>query len=461
MAVDTYHHRLFEHYDSWQTIRDCLSGRSAILANAQRYVEPLVSHRNRSDLYKSYTERGTWLGATARCLDALAGQIFRKDATIVLPRRLLHMASDANGRGEGLQVFAKCTTREVLSVGRSVLLVDRPVDEGQPYLVRYNAEDFTNWRVSETGRLTQAVLREHYEQPADDGFGTVIGTRYRVVELDLAGTYTVRLFVQGRDGGEFLEVESIVPTPTGKPIDYIPLVIINASSLGPTLEKPPLADLADVNIGHFRSSVALENGRHMLAHPVPYMIGVDGGQSIWDASPEVMWQLPQGAQVGLLEFKGDGLGSLERALTEKISYMAALGARLIEEPKRAAETAEALSIRQAAETASLSSIARNVSDGLTAALRIAATWERDAGEVAVELNQDFTDKRLSPQDLRELVAAHLQGVLPLEDLLWSLQQGELIRPGRTLEEVAADLENRPPSLLGRKLSLVNADDAAD
>jgi hypothetical protein len=156
MAVDTYHHRLFEHYDSWQTIRDCLSGRSAILANAQRYVEPLVSHRNRSDLYKSYTERGTWLGATARCLDALAGQIFRKDATIVLPRRLLHMASDANGRGEGLQVFAKRTTREVLSVGRAIILVDRPVDEGQPYLVRYNAEDFTNWRVSETGRLEQA-----------------------------------------------------------------------------------------------------------------------------------------------------------------------------------------------------------------------------------------------------------------------------------------------------------------
>jgi exonuclease VII small subunit len=55
-------------------------------------------------------------------------------------------------------------------------------------------------------------------------------------------------------------------------------------------------------------------------------------------------------------------------------------------------------------------------------------------EAEFELNQDFFSKRMPPQELTALVAALQAGVIPLDDVLWNLEQGEMLDPSRTLEE---------------------------
>src|SRR4051812_43259665 len=110
--------------------------------------------------------------------------------------------------------------------------------------------------------------------------------------------------------------------------------------------------------------------------------------------------LPMGADAKMLEFTGDGFGSLERALVEKERIAATLGARLLSAPTRGAE---------ASETSVISSLARTVSDGLTKALEIATAWAGISGKVSCELSQDYLDQTLGAPELRELRETALAG----------------------------------------------------
>ena len=136
----------------------------------------------------------------------------------------------------------------------------------------------------------------------------------------------------------------------------------------------------------------------------------------------------------MLEYTGQGLQSLENGVNEKRELMAFLGARLLRDQKKAAETAEAQEIQQSGENATLASISRTISDGLTKALNIAEEWVSSRKEASIDLNQDFFSRRLDPAELTAMVAALQAGIIPLDDVLWNLQQGEMLDPSRTLEE---------------------------
>ena len=230
----------------------------------------------------------------------------------------------------------------------------------------------------------------------------------------------------------------------GDALRKLPIFTINSTGLGfDTMDSPPLLDLANLSLSHYRTSADLENGRHYTSLPQPWITGVDpdeyrhgiavGGDTAWIIPNEM-------AKLGYLEFTGAGLGSLENALSEKEQMMAIAGARLLES-KKGVESAEVSRIRQNIETSILSSIVINLQNGIEKALKYMAEWEGlNPDDVNVELNMDFVDVRIPHQEIIGLVQSYQMGGISMDTLLHNLKQGEVIPSDVSIEEERDKIE---------------------
>ena len=91
-----------------------------------------------------------------------------------------------------------------------------------------------------------------------------------------------------------------------------------------------------------------------------------------------------------------------------------------------------------------------------------AEREEIAGVPMVQLNRDFLDSRLSAQELTALVSAWQQGAMPLDDLLYNLQRGEMLRPDYTIEEFSQLLtEGSITQTAGQEMTLDEEQAEAD
>jgi hypothetical protein len=468
MPVTDFHESYLARLPEWQMINDCLAGRAAMIRAGKVYVPPLSGHKNDLE-YQQYLQRGSWYGALAKTAAAFIGQIYRRTPVVTLTPRLLTREDNVDNLGSSIYTFTKNATFDVLTKGRYGLLVDMEPDNGDrtrtpaPFMAGYNAESIRNWRyrvIRGVPKLDQVILQEIVETPASDGYGSVRQPRFRVLELDAEGYYNVHFWYHDRDGQFLQDPRRIYPRLKigGEPIDYIPFVFMGPRSMDPNPQQPPMLAMAEANIDFWRFSIDLNSGLHRTAFPVPWIQGVNPqDQHQFFISESIIWLLPAGASAEYLEFRGDGLQSLERALERVERYMAKLGAQMLEDKKRVTETAEALNMRSSGETASLADIAMSCSESFTAALRMmAGLVDDDVDAVQCTLNTDFEAGGMSSQDLLGLVTARTQGLLTMEDYAWNLQRGEIVRPGQSLEEIVDNLEKEKPVLLGSADPVVRA-----
>lgn len=460
MPVDTKHKQYGTWSGRWQRCRDAIEGEDAIKAQGSLYLPKLTGAD--SAAYKAYLNRALFYGATGRTVAGLLGAIFRQSPSIELPTRLEYLRTAADPSGTPLSLLARNITAELLSSGRYGVLVDLPATEAglaQPYYAGYSAESIWNWRMTVIdGELVpeQVILHEASTAAAEDGFGSVETQQLRVLSL-VEGVYTQTLYSKQKDKEDWIKGPTITPQITGKPMNRIPFVMMGVTGLSWGIEKPPLLDLVDVNLSHYRSSADLEHGRHYTALPTPYITGLTkqaaDGQS-WTIGAGVAWLLPEGSKADMLEFTGAGLTYLENALTAKEALMVLLGARLLEGQKKAAETAEALRLRQGGESSVLATLVDTVVMGMTHLLAIASEWAgTDEAQAVFEMNKDFVDSRLNATELTALVTAWQGGAMPMDVLLWNMRQGELLPPDYTDEEIKELLKAEEPDLTGTPLGL--------
>ena len=140
----------------------------------------------------------------------------------------------------------------------------------------------------------------------------------------------------------------------------------------------------------------------------------------------------------MLEASGEGAGAFERAMDHKEQQMAALGASLIRNQERANVTAETTRLQKTGDISVLSSAVQNVQTAIKSALAFAALWAgatpAEVEDMKAELNTDFFDTKLEPQQIQALVAAWQSGAISKETLHAKLQEGEIVAPDRTFED---------------------------
>lgn len=442
MPIDTRHKDYKESAPIWQRCRDVVAGEDAVKAGKEKYLPKLEGQSD--DEYKAYLARGLFYNATSRTIQGTSGAIFRKP-TLVEPENPY------------VEESAQNIVDEILETGRFGLLVDLPADGGEPYFVGYKAEQIINWRYETIGDeqvLTMVVLEEVYEEAdPEDPYVLVEKVRYRELLLNEDAIYqqVVHNKVVDDKGKESFQVDPpIIPTVKGEPLSEIQFIFFGATELSADVDKPPLLDLVNANLSHYRTSCDLEHGRHFTALPTAWVAGFPKESTLRIGAGTAWVTENVNAKAGFLEFTGQGLGALDTAMTEKKELMASLGARLFANSKGGVEAAETVRLRQSADTATASSIANLVSKGLTKAYQMYLAFQRtqEGTTAVVQINTDVLDATMSADDAIKLVSLWQQRGISRHTLLWNLKQGEILPPDQTLELEAAMIDVEQGTFVG-------------
>ncbi len=444
------HPEFREYLSLWEKCRDCYRGEEAVKSKNQRYL-PFLTMQESSEYY-NYKNRAIFLNVMRRTIHGLVGASLRKSPIIKVPSKMEPYLEDMNMMGMTFQEMLQKLLTELLITGRIIVVVDRS-ENSRCYATCYSAESNINWRFEQSNPI-MAVFAEEVNV-SDDGFEHELHEQFRVYDFDENDALRIRVAMkkipdedeklnEDEDKNSFEIIHETYPSFRGETLKELPVFAFNSIGLGlDNLAPPPLVDLANISLSHYRTSADLENGRHFTSLPQAWITGVDpdefkGGLHIGGSTA---WILPSDtARLGYLEFSGQGLGSLENALREKESMMAIVGARLLES-KRGVESAETSRIRQNIETSILSHIAVTLQNGLRKVLKYMARWEGlDENEVHLELNMDFVDVRIPHQEIISLVQAYQMGGISMDTLLHNLKQGEVIPDDVSIQDERDKIE---------------------
>jgi hypothetical protein len=442
--------------ERWKTVTDCLEGEDTIKERAELYL-PRPSAYNRTAAgdqhYRAYLARAQAPAIVAPTVRGLVGTLHRKPAAVTLPARLDYLRDRASQDGLSLESFARRLSWDLIAYGRAPILVDLPRNGGMPRLIAYRPWELINWResiIDGERRLSLAVLeirRDADEQ--EDLFSHAQVTEWLVLRMD-GGTYAIDIWrQQAADEAPLMMEQGIVPTVRGQPLTEIPLIVTGCNDVTPDVDEIPMLGLARLALSIYRNSADIEQGLFLAGNPTPYIAGMQpevdphtGQTAPIKLGPGGGYYIPdpQG-KFGFAEVAGAGFEAQRANIESKFARAAQLGAAMLETEKRAAESGEALRLRQAAKTATLESVARAEGEAITQALRIAARWaDADDTDVVYKANQDFIEIVMSAQDRVALVSSWLQGAIGRKALFASLKAGGALSQDIDLQAYLDDAE---------------------
>jgi len=422
-------------YDAWKKkwsrIRDCVDGSDAVKEKRTEYLPKLTGQS--VDEYNAYLKRALFFSVADRTLKAIVGLMTAREPTIEAPDEMRAYFEDVDNQGTSFFELSRWVIEEIVAMGRTGLLIDYPVSGGRAYSVPYIAENIINWNTDPTIRnLNMLVLAEEKFWPQPNTIHFISRyIEYRLLRLDQEGYYAGEVWRRSAADtslGSLNRRAIIEPRVRGDRLDIIPFTFFTSEGINTELVKPPMLDIVDVNLSHYRSSADLEHGRHFTALPVPVVSGVDSDEPLRVGS-ERAWVLPpHQAKAYYLEFTGQGLQSLEKALKEKSDQMAIFSTRLMDTSSRGSESPDNVRIRHSSDAANMTRIAEVVENGFNRHYNLIKEMEGISGPpVKITFNKHFLDPRLPASELRELVKAYSEGAINEETLIFNLQRGDIMQ----------------------------------
>lgn len=459
MPVESFSSWHAENAPIWERCRAAVRGSDAVKGAGEAFL-PKPSGMDEAE-YDAYVQRALYFNAAQRTHDGLVGMVMGRPAFEEIPAGLSEAIDYIDGRGSRLEDFARFAVSETLEVGGGLCVVDHPErPEGivtaaqeraaglRPRAMWYPLESVMEYRlgiIAGNEELVFLKLWEHYEQ-LEDEWTVKSKPQVRVYDM-FEGRVRVRLFRQAESGFWTLYSEAYPAGRSGQGLTYIPAVFFGPISNEPG--KPPLLDLIDINLAHYRNSADLEHALHFTGLPTAYASGVrpeevDEGLKL-GSSVGYAFEDAQ-AKIQFASFGADGLGALKQAMDDKVQQMAALGARMLVPEAAQPESGQALAIRRAGENSALAKLADSVSRSVVLVLETMAEWMGVTGEISYSLNTDFLPGNLTGNELTALVASWQAGALTSPELFEQLKHGGIIRDDKTYEEHEAEADMLDESL---------------
>lgn len=468
-------------YARWCQVRDCLSGAEAVKLAGDQYLPEL----NYSDdpeenelRNEEYVLRAFFVNFTGRTCQGLMGQIFAVDPLCDIPDIMNPIQADADGAGVSLDQSAKKACGETLAYGRSGLLLDFPYLETpatraqiingdvRPMIGQYSPWSIINWRticINSVTKLSLLVLCED-GLLEDDGFEIQTEERWRELRLiwptkaDGAGgqmpDYSLdpHLHVQmwhrvKNSENEYEVIEEFFPQDyQGKGLTFIPFQFVGSLNNDCNPDLPPLYDLSECNIAHYRNSADYEDCIHMLGQPTPWFAGLTEEWAEKHGPVQLGARgaipLPSDGSAGLLQAAENTM--VKEGMDHKERIMVALGAKLVEQ-KEVQRTLGEAKMERATETSVLASVAKNVSAAYTQVLRWAAVTFYGQSPAIAEaiwytLSTDFAIERMSPDDQAAVIAAWQGGAISFTEMRDQMRQSGIatLDDQDAKDEIAAD-----------------------
>ena len=409
----------------WILIEDLMQGTYGMRRKHRRYLpqEP----RELDESYDNRLARSVCPPYYQRLERMLAGMLTRKpvrlnDTSDTIREQLF----DVDLQGNDLNVWTYETARKLVRYGHIGTLVDAPSDGGRPYWVTYTPRQILGWRTElQDGqqRLTQLRLLESTIVP-DGQYGEKAVEQVRLLTPN---AYELH---QKDDQGEFRVIDEGTTS-----LDSIPFSVAYANRHGYLESRPPLEDIAELNLKTYQVQSDLDNQLHISAVPMLAFYGFPSAAEEVSAGPGEAIAFPADGRAEYIEPGGSSFDYQFRRLEQLAAQINELGLSAVLGQKLSAETAEAKRIDRSQGDSTMMVIAQNVQDMIDNCLQYHAQYlgqNEAAGSCLV--NRDFIGARLEPQEIQSLLQLYTAGTITQETLLQNLADGEVLGDDFNVEE---------------------------
>lgn len=410
----------------WFLIETLLSGTYGMRKKHRTYLpqEP----RELDESYDNRLRRSVLAPYYARLERMLAGMLTRKpvrlsDVSDVITEQLF----DVDLQGNDLNVWTYETARKCIRYGHVGVLVDAPAagQNGRPYWVTYTPRDIIGWRYElKDGRQRLVQLRLSEKLIVPDGlYGEKEVEQVRVLT---PGAFEIH---QKNERGEFVVVDSGQTS-----LAEIPFSVAYSNRMNFFESRPPLADIAELNLKQYQVQSDLDNQLHISAVPMLAFYGFPQATEEVSAGPGEAIAFPADGRAEYIEPGGKSYDAQFKRLEQIAQQINELGLAAVLGQKLSAETAEAKKIDRSQGDSAMMVVAQQMQDLIDNSLSLHAEYMQERNPGSCLVNRDFLASRLEPQEIQALLQLYNAGSITQKTLLDQLAEGEVLGDEFDVEE---------------------------
>ena len=411
----------------WILTEDLQSGTFGIRRKHRRYLpqEP----RELDEQYDNRLARSVVPPYLQRIEKMLGGMLVRKpvrlnDVGDVIREQLF----DVDLQGNDLNVWCYEVSRLAIRYGHVGVLVDAPAAgaKGRPYWVTYSPREILGWRteiIDGMQKFTQLRLLEKVtEQDGDYGEKEV-----EQVRVLTPGAFEIHR--RNEKSGEYTLHEEGTTSLT-----EIPFAVAYSNRVNFMESRPPMEDIAELNLKAYQIQSDLDNQLHISAVPMLAFFGFPQTSEEVSAGPGEAIAFPSDGKAEYIEPDGKSFNAQFERLDRLEKQINTLALASVLGQKLSAETAESKRIDRSQGDSTMMVVAQQVQDLIDNCLLFHANYlgSNEAGSSFV--NRDFLAARLDPQEIGSLLQLYTAGTITQETLLKQLESGEVLGDEFDVEE---------------------------
>ena len=221
----------------------------------------------------------------------------------------------------------------------------------------------------------------------------------------------------------------------------IPFAVAYSNRFNTMESRPPLEDIAELNLKAYQVQSDLDNQLHISAVPMLAFYGFPSSAEEVSAGPGEALAFPAEGRAEYIEPDGKSYDAQFKRLDQIASQINELGLSAVLGQKLSAETAEAKRIDRSQGDSTMMVIAQNMQDAIDNCLQYHAQFLGESQSGSCMINRDFLGTRLEPQEIQALLQLYTAGTITQETLLTQLAEGEILGDDFDIEEELEATQN--------------------
>jgi len=433
----------------WEIMKAVTEGTDYLRQNSEAFLP--LEPREDYDAYLARVNRAVFSPFTQRLIRAATGLVLRKPITLTGDPYWTEMFKmDVDGCKSDLDEYARRVLMCSLTYGQSHILVDYPAPSGarslaeeraqdrRPYWIEVDPTNLYGWRLDREanyGNLIQVRLAEKAVLPSGQ-FGEQVFDQIRVIEpgryrvfrkkeqleemYDVSDNSSVGEFEVATTQKDYKQVES-----GSFSLGEIPLVTIYSGKTDNLVSKPPLLDIAYLNLAHFQRQADLIHSLHVASQPMLVMEGYDDQTKDLAISVNYAMATQPGNKIYYVEPASSAFDAQSAEIKELQMQMATLGISTLSQQKFVAESADARRLDRVDTNSMLAMVSMELEQKLQKAFNLSAEYV-GIEPPEVKISRDFDIERLIGQDITALTSLFDQQVIDRDEFRDILVQGEVL-----------------------------------
>jgi hypothetical protein len=432
----------------WVPIDICVGGTSELRARARDFIpqEP----REDDAAYNRRIFHATLPPFLTRLASQAAGVILRKGIDIQGDPYWTDWATDVTGDGTTLNEYARRQLITAILYGHSSSLVDFPAAASprnlaeeralarRPYLVPVSPKQILGWRTSTdswSSDLTQVRIRETVILAAGR-YGEEITDQIRVLE---PGRYELWRPTTPRTN---LPTAIQLPGPSAwdvhetgtTTLDRIPLVTVYSNRDGNLLSRPPLLEVAQLNIAYAQRFCDFHHSIHVGASPILVLRGFDpDSESSLGLSVNSALLLPPDGGAEYVEPTSDAFDAQLKCLAALEDQISRLGINTLTQQNVTNAAAESKRMDRIDSDSIMAVIAGDLERSIAEIFSLAAAYV-GIEPPTISIPRDYENRLLDGNQITAYLQLYMQRAISQRTLLTILQQGEVLPPTLNIDE---------------------------